>query len=104
MAGQKTVTSTNTTKGLYYIVSGTPDPDCKGEYFPDAIVNGVLSYKRSTGTFYLWWNLTNFWCINTVPGVDPGSDYWSSRFAAITSNYLAAADYTGVPVVTQGMD
>ena len=51
--------------GKVHRVTGTLTPDATGDYSPHKIHNGKISYRRTDGLYFLWWDGATTWVINT---------------------------------------
>lgn len=82
-----------------YVVTGNPNPDCKGIYADAGEYGGERYYERLDAAYTIWWDGAS-WNISTELGEKanglPG--HWS-RMADIQGEY-APTGYTGNPVVT----
>lgn len=81
-------------------MTGNPNPDNTGDYLPDGIYNGKMSYRRLDGAFFIWWDIPNtWWRITTAKGVWAEPHFF--KVDPITGTYAGMMGATGVAVVTE---
>jgi hypothetical protein len=85
---------------ILYVVTGNPDPDCKGNYVFGGTHNGKPYYKREDSGYYIFWHTLGIsaWIINPTLG----QGWWGwFRQEAITGTYTPLPPATGNPVVSE---
>lgn len=83
-----------------YVVTGDPNPDCKGNYFEDGIHDGKMSYRRSDNAWYVWWRaILENWFISETKG-DTSSIGWWRHNPNIEGTYIPQLGAAGNPIVT----
>lgn len=84
--------------GPDYVVTGNPDPDCKGDYYEDGEYGGEKAYRREDSAYWLWYAAPAMeWRISTGKGVIvPG--YWANP--TIVGVYEPEEEYSGKPEVS----
>jgi len=81
------------------IVTGNPDPDCKGTYVVNGTHDGEDLWERSDSAFFIWYYSAGArWCISPFPGAT-GLSRWY-HIGGIEGIYSPYHLYTGNPVVS----
>ncbi len=83
-----------------YEVTGTLSPDVTGDYLPDGIYNGKMSYSHAVGVFFIWWNGIATWYISGIKGGMPGP-HWCRTAPTIEGQYGPLGGATGIATVTE---
>jgi hypothetical protein len=85
-----------------YIVTGEPDPDCKGNYYYGGEFYMHPYYIREDTAWCLWWTTVGTkWIIST--GLAQWSDYrWENPTADICGAYDGKVLADGTAYVSQG--
>lgn len=83
------------------VVTGGPEPDCKGYYDIAGTHDGQNWYRHITLDYVIiWWGDPDFlWLIGPV-GVDPGSCLWAKEGVLVTGTY-DPANGAGNPIVSE---
>lgn len=86
--------------GEEYRVTGILTPDGTGSYHKHVLHNGKMSYRRTDGLYFLWWDAATTWVINT--GLDvlfPPA--WRRVDPDIIGAYQPIGDWLGVATVAE---
>jgi len=86
----------------YYVVTGNPDPDSKGNYYLTGTHNGKPYYKHQTLTFVLWWDQDSAqWKISLT--IFDLTDCWKKLPGEeIPGTYIAYGEFEGTATVSLG--
>lgn len=80
------------------IVTGDPDPDCKGTYEVAGTYNEKDYYKRKDSTYFLWYfPHWDWWIISTILG-DRVVGYWRNELT-FEGEYIRKEGFDGAPFV-----
>ncbi|MCJ7778103.1 MAG: hypothetical protein MUP16_07310 [Sedimentisphaerales bacterium] len=103
MAGQKTINATYfppVELPVVLTVTGTPTPDCRGNYLLNPLHNGKASYKREDGLFYIWYDSGElYWVISAELGSEVG-DYWDNDSIHVEGEYQMSDEEGNLATVT----
>lgn len=81
------------------IVTGDPDPDCRGTYELTGVHDGKDYYKRKDSAWFIWyWPLTDRWFITSLLGSFEPEGWAHDKI--IEGTYTPWWPATGNPVVT----
>jgi hypothetical protein len=105
MAGQKTISTTYTPSPqppeiISLLVTGDPNPDCKGDYFPNGLIDGRMSYLREDALYHTVYSsaLQRYYIANNPGGVP--NRIWSNDTDDIAGDYTYIPPALGVATVT----
>jgi len=82
-------------------VEGTLTPDATGDYYEDGLHNGLMSYKRGDGAYYIWWDGVIVYSISAVKG-DASVSWWSYTIDGLYTPSVGGA--SGTATVTVNTD
>jgi hypothetical protein len=84
-----------------YIVTGNPNPDCKGNYFENGVYNEFPVYTRDDDAYNIWFEIDAGYTISPLVGL-PLSTAWYNLDTDPTAAYTQHVGTTGTPIVTAG--
>jgi len=87
------------TDGLHR-VTGDLTPDSKGDYLPHIVYFGKMSYRRTDGAYFIWWDAIDSWTISTILGTTTPV-HWLRVDPNIEGEYQPGDEATGVATVTE---
>jgi hypothetical protein len=88
----------------WYLVSGSPTPDCTGTYSIAGTANGQP--YATDGSYVIWYDGGSWWIAagTTPPGTPPMFDFWWRASGGLAGAYAAVASYTGDVTLAVGVD
>jgi len=81
-------------------VTGDPVPDCRGDFLPHAPYNGLPSFMRLDGSYFLWHDGYKTWYISPAKGNTSGP-VWFRWDSGMIGDYLWGAGASGTPCVSE---
>lgn len=87
------------TDGLHR-VTGDLSPDGTGDYLPDGLHNGIISYAREDDGWFIWNNGIDTWVISEIKG-NPGARHWDREDPSQEGIYEFKGTATGDATVTE---
>lgn len=81
-------------------VTGVLSPDTTGDYLPDGLHNGQMSYADSTSTWFIAWNGIANWFLSTIKGA-AGPNFWSRADPDVEGLYTPGGAATGIATITE---
>lgn len=81
-------------------MTGDLTPDSTGDYLPHIIHNGKISYRRTDGAYFIWWDGGVTWFFTPELGnIDPPR--WQRVGVDIEGTYNPIVPATGIATVTE---
>jgi len=81
-------------------VTGDVTPDCTGDYLRHVVWETRMSYRRTDGSYFIWWDGNMNWYISPAPGQTTGG-VWFRHDENIEGEYLWGEGATGNATVTE---